>query len=124
MAGVPIPIKIKGPWENIAYNIDWKTVFENVATDPERLKHLPQDLRDVSKNFGVALPLLRLPDTGKGASPLGPIEQLNKLIQKEPTAPAPATEAPKEAPKKGAKQAKEKPAPADPLKTIQDLFKR
>jgi AsmA protein len=126
MAGVPIPIKVKGPWDNIAYNVEWKKAFENLAADPERLKNLPQDLRETSKNFGVDLPLPKLPGTGTGASQLKQLDQLKQLIPTAPTAPTPATEAPKTIPKKGAKQAEEKqaPAPADPLKTLPDLFKR
>jgi hypothetical protein len=125
MTGVPIPIKVKGPWDNIAFNVDWKKVFRDVSADPERLKNLPQNLREASKNFGVDLPLPKLPDIGKGASPIEQLDQLKKQILKEPTAPAPATKAPQEVPKAGAKQAEEKqaPAPADPLKTLQDLLK-
>ncbi len=123
MAGVPIPIKVKGPWDNIAYNVDWKKVFRDVSADPERLKNLPQSLREASKNFGVDLPLPKFSDTDKGASP---IDQLKGQILKQPAAPAPATEAPKEVPKAGAKKpAKKKaPAPADPMKSLQDLLKQ
>ena len=126
MAGLPIPIKVKGPWENIAYNVHWEKVFRDVAADPERLKNLPQDLREASKNFGIDLPLPKLPDTGTGDSPLKQLDQLKKQILKQPTAPAPTTEAPKTAPQEGTKQAEEKPAPApkDPVKTLQELFKR
>jgi hypothetical protein len=106
--------------------LDWKQVFRDVSTDPERLKNLPQELREASKNFGVDLPLSKLPDIGKGASSIKQLDQLKKQILKGITTPAPATKVPKKVPKTGAKQVEEKqaPAPADPLKTLKDLIKR
>jgi AsmA protein len=125
MAGLPIPIKVKGPWANIAYNVNWDKAFKDVAADPERLKNLPQDVREASKNLGINLPLPKLPDTGTGDSPLKQLDQLKQLL-KDPTAPAPSPEAPQPAPKEGTKQTEEKPSPApkDPLKTLKDIFKR
>ncbi|MDE2200957.1 MAG: hypothetical protein KGJ41_18270, partial [Rhodospirillales bacterium] len=56
MAGVPIPIRVTGPWSHIAYQIDWAGVFRGIAADPARLKALPGDLGKAAQGFGVTLP--------------------------------------------------------------------
>jgi len=58
LAGLPIPIKITGPWSNPSYQVDWSSVFKTMAADPARLKSLPGDLSNAAKNFGVSLPSL------------------------------------------------------------------
>jgi AsmA protein len=54
--GVPIPIKITGPWSNPNYVVDWKSVFTEMAKDPSRMKNLPANLQSAAKGFGVNLP--------------------------------------------------------------------
>ena len=56
LAGVPIPIRVTGPWSNPAYRIDWAGVFRSIAADPARLKALPGDLGKAAQGFGVLLP--------------------------------------------------------------------
>jgi AsmA protein len=114
LAGVPIPIKVKGPWENISYTVDWNKVFRDIAADPERLKNLPKDLQEASKNYGVTLPVPKLPGAGKAGSPLEQLQQLQKQILKPPVESAPTKQP----------EAQQKPPPANPLKTLQDLLKR
>jgi hypothetical protein len=117
LAGVPIPIKIQGGWDNISYTVDWKKVFSNISADPERLKNLPQNLRDASKNFGVDLPLPKLPDLGKGTNPL---QQLQQLLpqQNKPAETSAETAQPKTS------EEKPKAQPVEPSKLLKDLFKK
>ncbi len=133
LAGLPIPIKVKGPWSNVGYGVDWKSVFSKAMLDPERLKNMPTDLRDSAKGFGVDLPALKMPGTegifkgipglpqGSGsqegptaAKPSGEtgsaVEQLKGLIQ-------PKQEQPVEQPKE-----QEAPVAPDPLKSLKGLF--
>lgn len=56
LAGVPIPIKVTGTWANPSYEVDWKSVFQTLAKDPEKLANLPGGLADKAKDLGIALP--------------------------------------------------------------------
>jgi AsmA protein len=56
LAGLPIPVKITGPWSNPSYQVDWKSVFSEMAKDPERLKNMGGDLGKAAKGFGVNIP--------------------------------------------------------------------
>ena len=105
LAGLPIPIKVKGPWSNVGYGVDWKSVFSKAALDPERLKNMPSDLRESAKGFGVDLPALKVPGT----------EFLKGLFQ--PKQEQPVEQTPVE-------QTKEQEAPAapDPFKALRGLF--
>jgi hypothetical protein len=120
LTGLPIPIKVKGPWEDISYKADWNKVFDNISADPERLKNLPQNLRDAGKSFGVDLPVpnlpdvLKSPDRGTGASPLDVLRQLKKQPSEAPTGSAPT---------KGSEEKEQPPVP-DLSKVLKDLFKR
>ncbi len=57
LAGLPIPIRITGPWSNPRYDIDWRSVFLAMAADPARLAGLSADLSSAAKRFGVNLPI-------------------------------------------------------------------
>lgn len=57
LAGLPIPIRLTGPWSKVDYEIDWETVFMQAAADPERLKNMPAELQDAAKGLGVDLPI-------------------------------------------------------------------
>lgn len=81
LAGLPIPIKVTGTWDNPSYKIDWASVFHNMS--PDQLKSLPADLSAAAKNFGVSLP--SIPGVGSGASP----GALLNVIPGLPQAPAP-----------------------------------
>ena len=56
LAGLPIPIKVTGLWSDISYQIDWKSVFSEMAKNPEALKNLPANLGNAAKSYGVTLP--------------------------------------------------------------------
>jgi AsmA protein len=118
LAGLPIPIKVTGPWENISYKVDWKKAFGQISADPERLKNLPQNLRDASKSFGVNLPVpklpdvLKLPDTGTGANPLNQLLPVKKESSQGTTG---STTTPEE---------KKEPLTLDPSKALKGLFNK
>jgi len=57
LAGLPIPIRVEGPWSNLSYNIDWESVLQQAATDPKRLMQMPDSLKEAAKGFGVDLPI-------------------------------------------------------------------
>ncbi len=63
--GLPIPIKINGPWANVSYGVDWKNVFTLASADPARLKSMPGNLIEASKNFGINLPIPKIEDIKK-----------------------------------------------------------
>ncbi len=64
LAGLPIPIHIGGTYDNPTFDIDWKSVLQLAATDPSRLKALPDELLGKAKGLGVNLGSLG--DVGKG----------------------------------------------------------
>jgi uncharacterized protein involved in outer membrane biogenesis len=119
LAGLPIPIQIKGPWENISYKVDWKNVFGGISNDPERLENLPQNLRSAAKSFGVDLSEPRSSDgqkssdTGEGVSPLDLLRQLQKNSSEAPTTGSATTKESEE---------KEKPLTVDASKLLNNLF--
>ena len=84
LAGIPIPIRIAGPWSNPGYSVDWKSVFSTIAADPARLKALPSDLGNAAKGFGVALP--QVPGVGSSVPP-----QILKQIPGLPSKSTPGT---------------------------------
>ena len=57
LAGLPIPIRVTGPWSKPSYEIDWQAAFQSAATDPERLANMPAELTAKAKDFGVDLPI-------------------------------------------------------------------
>ncbi|MDP6709629.1 MAG: AsmA-like C-terminal region-containing protein, partial [Alphaproteobacteria bacterium] len=65
LAGLPIPIRITGSWDQPKYTVDWNSVFQEMARDPERLKNLPGDLKKTVEGLGIPLPL---PGLDKGAA--------------------------------------------------------
>jgi AsmA protein len=54
LVGIPIPIKVSGPWSNISYQPDWSSVLKGL--DPERLKNLPGNVAKTVEGFGASLP--------------------------------------------------------------------
>lgn len=85
LAGLPIPIKVTGPWSSLSYKIDWTSVFREMAADPERLKRLPSDLSKAAKDLGISLPIPG--GTGPG-SPGGILKQIPGLPQAPPVPPS------------------------------------
>jgi AsmA protein len=133
IAGLPIPIKLTGPWENVAYKVDWKSVFSAAAKDPTRLKNMPEELRNIGKNFGAEFPVPKkfsdvigsvpglskgkdAQDQSAGAATQGgagsAVDQLKGLIQPKTE---PSTEEPKE---------EKAPSVPDPVKSLKGLFGR
>ncbi len=74
LAGLPIPIRITGPWSGMSYEVDWQSVFQQAATDPARLANMPAEMGDMAKQFGVDLPLPGL--GGEGGAAGAVLEQL------------------------------------------------
>jgi len=87
LAGLPIPIKIAGSWSNPSYQIDWASVFNTVAADPERLKSLPSDLSKAAKGFGVDVPIPGAPG-GSSGSPGNILKSLPQFLQQSGKPPA------------------------------------
>jgi AsmA protein len=56
LAGIPIPIKVTGSWDQPKYIIDWDGVLKAIASDPARLANLPGNLSAKAKALGLALP--------------------------------------------------------------------
>lgn len=130
LAGLPIPIRIEGPWSNVSYNIDWESVLQQAAADPQRLMQMPDDLKEAAKGFGVDLPipggeglgetLKNIPglpsqdeegQDGSGSGE-GAVESLQRLIKPD------GGESSQQAP---AEQQEEKPA-EKPLDSLKNLF--
>lgn len=114
MAGLPIPIRLQGPWDNVAYKVDWKSVFSLAAKDPTRLKNMPKDLRQMGKNFGVALPVPKIPGTEK----LGEFFKNIPGLSKDKG----ALETPKTEPSGKQPEQEKAPSVPDPLKSLKGLF--
>lgn len=128
LAGLPIPIRIRGSFDDPSFQINWKAVLQSAALDPARLKDLPQDLLGQAKGLGVNLgnlggaggakpadALKALPGKLlKGGGNSGGGSALDKLsnglggkktpVTPKKTAPAPA------------------PKPADAVKKLKGLF--
>ncbi len=66
LTGLPIPITITGSWDKPSYGIDWKSVFKEAALDPERLKNMPDNLKDIGKDLGVDLAIPGVKEGGVG----------------------------------------------------------
>lgn len=114
LAGLAIPIRLQGPWDNVAYKVDWKSVFSLAAKDPARLKNMPKDLRQMGKNFGVPLLVPKIPGTKK----LGDIFKNIPGLSRDKGAPETSKTEPS-----GEKPEQEKaPSVPDPLKSLKGLF--
>ena len=70
LADIPIPVRASGPWESLAWDVDWESVLAAVATDPARAAALPAGLALGAAELGVALPAALLEG---GAAGLGAI---------------------------------------------------
>ena len=135
LAGLPIPIRAKGPWDNLSYEVDWASVFRAAALDPTRLQNMPGELQDMAKGLGVDLPipdvtgggavggiLKALPGLGGGEAATEDgtddtagtaVKALEQLIKPTTTKEPEATDQEEAA----------KPSPVDPLKkTLKGLF--
>ena len=64
LAGIPVPIRVTGPWSAPRYDVQWDRMLQNLAKDPERLKNLPGSLKDLAAGSGIKLPI---PGLGTGS---------------------------------------------------------
>jgi AsmA protein len=109
LAGLPIPVRIKGPWSNVSYEVDWKSVLSAISLDPERLKNLPKGFQDIGKNVGIDLPIAEVPDVGG----------VGDVIK---TLPGVLTGAEKQETPEGEAGEEEAPSVPEPLKQLKGLF--
>jgi AsmA protein len=65
IAGLPIPIRAKGSWDNPKIEVDWTSVLQAAALDPERLSAMPEDMKGLAQGLGVAIPGLGGGTTGE-----------------------------------------------------------
>ncbi len=138
LAGVPIPVAVTGPWHQPGYEVNWQSVFNEIALDPAKIAALPADLAETALGLGVELPVAILEGVGggvgaileevlpvgEGEGPLSVLEEalpdieggspLSILEEVLPLpAPAPAPEAEPEA---------EPEALPDPIGAVRDLM--
>lgn len=109
LAGLPIPIRATGPWDNVSVGVDWKSVFSKAALDPERLKNMPKALLESGKNLGVDLSVPKLPDLKK----IGKVgDVLNQLVK------------PKSASSGGGTEEEQPQSAPNPINKLKGLFRR
>ena len=96
LAGLPIPIAVKGSWDSPSVTVDWKDVLTAAARDPQRLANMPSELRNLGNSLGVKLPL---PSTGAAGEVL---KMIPGMPGAEKSQQPSGTKAPSEAPSKGA----------------------
>jgi AsmA protein len=73
LAGLPIPIKVKGKWDNPSISTDWRSVFAVASTIPGRVASMPVHLLGLGKSLGVLLPLPSLTDSKDKSKGVGGI---------------------------------------------------
>ncbi|MDH3473446.1 MAG: AsmA-like C-terminal region-containing protein, partial [Rhodospirillales bacterium] len=56
LTGVPIPIRITGPWHDISWQPDFQAALLGAAVDPSSIKALPESLKGTVEGLGGALP--------------------------------------------------------------------
>jgi AsmA protein len=113
LVGLPIPIRVRGPWHKIEYSADWKSVFSMAAKDPARLKNMPANLRQMGENLGVTMPIPKVP----GSEKLGDVFENIPGLSKGKGTPESSKLAPA-----GEETKKEKKPPTNPLDSIKGLF--
>ena len=88
LADIPIPAHVSGPWESLAWEVDWESVLAAVATDPARAAALPAGLALGAAELGVALPAALLEGAAAG---LGAIleEALSRPRRTDRRSPSP-----------------------------------
>lgn len=110
LAGLPIPVTIKGPWSDLSIGVDWKSVLTQSAADPSRLKNMPSNLKQLGQSLGVNL------SGAKGSKKDG----LNNLIKSVPGILL-GEDSQKTNQNQGTGQ-KKQPSPADAIKSLKGLF--
>jgi AsmA protein len=133
LAGLSIPVTIKGSWDDPDIGVDWKSVFSAAALDPKRLSNMPDDLRKFGTGLGVNLPLPGMPtgtdETGETGGTGGILGGVLKMIpglsgdgkaQQEPPQAQPQQELPPPPPPPP--QEEQAPSLLSPLKKLEGLF--
>jgi len=80
LAGLPIPIRVTGSWDNPSYTVDWASVLRQAALDPQRLANMPSDLKGMAEGLGVKLPLPTLPGAGESGGVAGAVGGVLKAL--------------------------------------------
>ncbi|MSO71858.1 MAG: AsmA family protein [Alphaproteobacteria bacterium] len=81
LAGLPIPVKVTGPWDKVAVNIDYASVLPTV--DPTKLKDLPNQAIDAIRGLGI------IPGGRTPAPTTAPTQQQPAPMQQPAPAPDP-----------------------------------
>ena len=120
LAGLPIPITIKGSWDDPSIAADWKSVFALAATIPGRVANMPVDLLEFGKGLGIPLPVPGLSTGGDktgGAGGIlgGVLKMIPGVTGSQQQEPEPPTQQPAQ------EQPKQQQAP-NPLNTLKKLF--
>ncbi len=109
LAGLPIPITVKGSWDDPSIATDWRSVFALASAIPGRIADMPADLLDFGKSLGVPLSIPGLPGGGDKSGGVGGIlGGILKAIPGISDSQPPQTEQP----------AQEQPAQEQPRQTI------
>jgi AsmA protein len=113
LTGLPIPISVKGSWDDPAIDVDWKRVFTAAALDPTRIVNMPKNLLKFGKSLGVLLPTPGVaPGPGGTGAQGGVLGELLKMIPGLPGGQQEQQPPPSQ---------QQEPAP-NPLKSLEKLF--
>ena len=120
LAGLPIPITVKGSWDDPSIAADWKSVFALAATIPGRVANMPVALLEFGKSLGIPLPVPGLSTGGDktgGAGGIlgGVLKMIPGVTGSQQQEPEPPTQQPAQ------EQPKQQQAP-NPLNTLKKLF--
>ncbi len=99
LAGVPIPVAVTGPWHQPGYEVNWQSVFNEIALDPAKVAALPANLAETALGLGVELPVAILEGVGGGVGavleevlPVGEGEGPLSILEEVLPIPAPEVE--------------------------------
>jgi AsmA protein len=121
LAGLPIPVTVKGSWDDPSIATDWKSVFALASTIPGRIANMPAGMLEFGKSLGVNLPIPGLSGGGDKSGGVGGIlggvlKIIPGVTGSQPQAPEPEKQQP--APPPPPKQ----PQLPNPLNTLKKLF--
>jgi AsmA protein len=125
LAGLAIPVTVRGSWDKPEIGVDWKSVFTEAALDPKRLTNMPDDLRNFGTSLGVKLPLPGMPtgtaETGGTGGVLGGVlKMIPGLSGDQPAQQEPPQEQPQQEPPPPQKE--QAPSLLSPFKSLKSLF--
>jgi AsmA protein len=112
LTGLPIPVSVKGSWDDPAIDVDWKTRFAN----------MPRNLLEFGRSLGVALPIPGVePGPGETGTKGGVLGELLKAIPGLPGGQQQQPQTPQQPEQPQSQQQQRQQAP-NPLKSLQKLF--